>query len=134
EKYKFTLDTPIKDIPENAMNSILYGSDEILKVKNEYLGVTSSYSLNFEGIINFINNQLNETSSGGLRKWAGSFTNSIPCAACNGTRLKNESLNFRIDGLNISALSNLELTALDEWFRDDHFAGDERRSIIAHDI
>lgn len=133
EKYKFTLDTPIEDLPEHALNSILYGSEEILKVKNEYLGVTSSYSLNFEGIINFINNQLSENSTG-LRKWAGSFTNTVICSACNGTRLKPESLNFKIDGLNIAQLSELELTALEQWFNEDHFAGDIRRQTIAYEI
>ena len=133
EKYKFTLDTPIEEIPENALNSILYGSEEILKVKNEYLGVTSSYSMNFEGIINFINNQLSESSTG-LRKWAGSFTNTINCQTCNGARLKKESLNFRIDGMNIADLSNLELSALGEWFGRDHFSNDERRATIAFEI
>jgi excinuclease ABC subunit A len=92
-------------LPQNALNSILYGSEEILKVKNEYLGVTSSYSLNFEGIINFINNQLTENSTG-VRKWAGSFTNITDCPTCKGARLKNDSLNFRIDEKNIADLSD----------------------------
>lgn len=133
EKYKFTLDTPIEDIPENAINSILYGSEEVLKVKNEYLGVTSSYSMHFEGIINFINDQLSENSTG-LRKWAGGFTNIVKCQACHGTRLKPESLNFKIDGYNIAQLSELELTGLDEWFKEDHFKDDQRKELIANEI
>lgn len=133
EKYGFTLDTPVQEIPENALNSILYGSEEILKVKNEYLGVTSSYSLNFEGIINFIDNQLKEDTSG-ARKWAGSFTNISVCNECNGSRLKPESLNFKIDGKNISELSALELISLDEWFEKDHFGDDQRREIIGQEI
>lgn len=132
-KFGFTLDTPIKDIPENALNAILYGTESVLKVKNEYLGLTSSYSLAFEGIINFINNQINEYSSE-LRKWAGSFTNTIPCQECNGARLKPESLSFRINGKNITELANLEITALGEWFNEDHFKGDERRATIAYEI
>lgn len=133
EKYGFNLDTPVKEIPENALNAILYGSEEILKVKNEYLGVTSSYSLNFEGIINFINNQLGESSSG-VKKWAGSFTNIVECPVCNGTRLKKDSLNFIIDGKNIAELSSLELTALDEWFAQEHYGNDERRNVVAVEI
>lgn len=133
EKYGFTLDTPIEDIPETAMNSILYGSEGILKVKNEYVGVTSSYSLNFEGIINFINNQINENSSG-IRKWAGSFTNTISCPECNGSRLKPDSLTFRIDGKNISELAALEITALDEWFSKEHYHEDDRRKTISFEI
>lgn len=133
EKYGFTLDTPVEDIPESALNSILYGSEEILKVKNEYLGVTSSYSLNFEGIINFIDNQLREDSTG-ARKWAGSFTNISDCPECHGARLKKDSLNFRIDGKNIADLAGLELTTLDEWFSQDHYNEDDRRKTIAHEI
>ena len=133
EKYGFTLDTPVADLPQNAINSILYGSEEILKVKNEYLGVTSSYSLNFEGIINFINNQLTENSTG-VRKWAGSFTNITDCPTCKGARLKNDSLSFRIDGKNIAELSSLELTVLDEWFAEEHYDNDSRRQVIANEI
>lgn len=133
EKYGFTLDTSVADLPQNAINSILYGSEEILKVKNEYLGVTSSYSLNFEGIINFINNQLTENSTG-VRKWAGSFTNITDCPTCKGARLKNDSLSFRIDGKNIAELSSLELTVLDEWFAEEHYDNDSRRQVIANEI
>jgi len=133
EKYGFSLDTPVEDIPENALNAILYGSEEILKVKNEYLGVTSSYSLNFEGIINFINNQLTENSTG-VKKWAGSFTNISECTLCHGTRLKKESLCFKISDKNISELASLELSSLNEWFDEDHFKDDPRRSIIATEI
>lgn len=135
EKYGFTLETPVEDIPEHAIKTILYGSDEILKVKNEYLGVTSSYSLNFEGIINFINNQLSEeTANYGSKKWAGSFTNIVVCNSCNGARLKPESLSFRISEKNIADLSTLELTALNEWFDTDHFKDDTRRKTIASEI
>ncbi len=133
EKYNFTLDTPVEDLPEHAINAILYGSEEILKVKNEYLGVTSSYTLNFEGIINFINNQLSENSTG-VRKWAGSFTNVVDCPTCHGARLKNESLNFKIDGKNIADLSTYELSALDKWFDQDHYDNDSRQQVIAVEI
>ncbi len=133
EKYKFTLDTPVEELPEHALNSILYGSEEILKVKNEYLGVTSSYSLNFEGVINFINNQLNEEGYG-VRKWAGSFTNIVECPTCKGARLNNDSLNFKIDGVNIAELSSMELSALKEWFEQNHYKDDSRREYIANEI
>lgn len=133
EKYGFNLDTPVEDIPEHAINSILYGSDEILKIKNEYLGVTSSYTLNFEGIINFINNQLNETSTGN-RNWAGSFTNIVECPSCKGTRLKKDSLNFMIDGKNIADLAAMELSSLNDWFAKPHYNDDVRNETIAHDI
>ena len=96
EKYSFDLNTPIKEIPEHAINLILYGSDELFRVKNDYLGITSSYALNFEGIVSFINTQNAESSASGIMKWASSFMNKIDCQECHGTRLKNESLFFKI--------------------------------------
>jgi excinuclease ABC subunit A len=77
EKFGFNLNTPIKDISEEAITTILYGSNETFNVKKEYLGVTSTYTLNFEGIVNFIVNQYNENSSISIRRWAKNFMNKI---------------------------------------------------------
>ncbi|HQP15373.1 MAG TPA: excinuclease ABC subunit UvrA, partial [Bacteroidales bacterium] len=82
KRYDFTLETPLSEFSEKAINIILYGSDELFTVKNEYLGVTSPYKMNFEGIINFISNQNNEANSAGIKKWAGSFMNKIVCPEC----------------------------------------------------
>ena len=94
-KYHFTLDTPLSDIPDKAIETILYGSDEVIKVKNEYLGVTSSYSLNFEGIVQHILNQNEAGNPEGLKRWAEGFMNSVECPECQGARLKKESLFYR---------------------------------------
>lgn len=134
EKYGFTLDSPISDIPESAINAILYGTDEVLKVKNEYLGVTSSYSLNFEGLVNYITNQASENGSSGVRKWATGFMNFIDCPECHGTRLKSESLNFRIGGKTIADLADMDLNLLDEWFSHKDLFPEERRRVVAHEI
>ncbi|HOI87056.1 MAG TPA: excinuclease ABC subunit UvrA, partial [Lentimicrobium sp.] len=134
EKYGFTLDTPIEEIPEIAVNAILYGTDEVLKVKNEYLGVTSSYSLNFEGLVNYITNQSVENNAAGIRKWAGSFMNLKPCPECNGSRLKKDSLNFKIGGSTIAELSVMELAMLDDWFTREDLFTDLRKKTIAHEI
>ena len=64
--------------------------------------MTSTYSLNFEGIVSFINSQTAETAPAGIMKWVSSFMNKMPCPECNGSRLKKESLQFRIDGRNIA--------------------------------
>ncbi|NTW24107.1 MAG: excinuclease ABC subunit UvrA [Lentimicrobium sp.] len=133
-KYGFTLDSPITEIPEVAINAILYGSDEVLKVKNEYLGVTSSYSLNFEGLVNYISTQAVESGANGVRKWANSFMNYSTCPECKGSRLKAESLNFKIGDLTIAELSEMELGQLNEWFLRDDLFPEERRKIIAHEI
>lgn len=134
EKYGFDLNTPVDEIPEHAINVILYGSDELFKVKNDYLGVTSSYALNFEGIISFINSQNAESASAGILKWAGSFMNRVECPECHGTRLKKESLCFTIGGKNIAELGQMGLISLSEWVKNinDHF--DERKKVIAYEI
>lgn len=134
EKYGFTVNTPISEIPGHAINVILYGSDEVFKVKNDYLGVTSTYSLNFEGIVSFINSQHAEASPAGIMKWVGSFMNKKPCPECLGARLKKESLWFRIEGKNISELSEMDLVNLYEWFGKLHGRLDGRRKVIAYEI
>ncbi|MCX6233940.1 MAG: excinuclease ABC subunit UvrA [Bacteroidetes bacterium] len=134
EKYGFTLDTPIQDIPQHSMNIVLYGSDEVFKVKNEYLGITSTYSLSFEGIANFIANQYAHLETEGLRKWVTGFMNKIPCPECNGHRLKKESLHFKIGEKNIADLANMDIINLYHWFDHifDHL--DERKSSIAREL
>ncbi len=134
EKYGFNLSTPIAEIPENAINVILNGSDEVFRVKNEYLGVSSSYALNFEGIVSFINAQQTEAAPAGIMKWVSNFMNKIPCPECNGARLKKESLFFRLGGKNISELANADLVNLSDWFDQLYSVLDERRQKIAYEI
>jgi len=134
EKYDFTLDTPICDISKEGMSIILYGSNEVIHVKNDYLGVTSSYALNFEGIINFIQNQDDENSPGGVKKWARSFMNKVTCPDCNGSRLKTESLHFKILNKNISALANTDLAGLKKWIDGLPEKLNERSLKIAREI
>jgi excinuclease ABC subunit A len=133
-KYGFTLDTPVKDIPEDAITTILYGSEETIHVKKEYLGVTSSYSLNFEGVINFITNQFNESSSEGIRRWATTFMNKVLCPVCEGARLKKESLHFKVDGLSIADVSRKDLYSMGQWTDALESKLEDRQRMIAHDI
>jgi excinuclease ABC subunit A len=133
-KYGFNLDTPVKDIPEEAITTILYGSEETVHVKKEYLGVTSSYSLNFEGVINFITNQFTESSSEGIHRWATSFMNKVPCPVCEGARLKKESLHFKIDGMSIADVSRIDLVTISKWVNELENKLEERQQVIAHDI
>jgi len=134
EKYGFTINTPISEIPEHAINVILYGSEEVFKVKNDYLGITSTYSLNFEGIISFINSQHAEAAPAGIMKWVSSFMNKKPCPECHGARLKNESLWFKVGEKNISELSEMDLVNLFTWFEGLHTRLDDRNKIIAFEI
>ena len=133
-KYHFTLDTPLSDIPDEAIETILYGSEEVIKVKNEYLGVTSSYSLNFEGIVQHIMNQNEAGNPEGLKRWAEGFMNSVECPECHGARLKKESLFYRIHDKNIAELSRMDLVNLSQWFSTLEEYLDERQKVIAHEI
>lgn len=133
-KYGFNLSTPISEIPEEAITTILYGTDETFHIKKEYLGVTSTYSLNFEGLVNFITNQYNETSSDNIKRWANNFMNTIECPECKGTRLRKESLFFRIGDRNIADLSRIDISSLNEWVQEAEMFIDSRRLKIASEI
>ncbi|HMT30623.1 MAG TPA: excinuclease ABC subunit UvrA, partial [Bacteroidia bacterium] len=116
-RYGFTLNSPIGEIPDEAINVILYGSDEVFQVNREYRqGDSHQYTLAFEGIVNFISGQLNESSSPAIKKWAQNFMQSTECPECKGTRLKKESLYFKIDGKNIAELAMLDIIQLQDWF------------------
>lgn len=134
EKYGFDLNTPIGEIPEKAISIILYGSDEMIRVKNDYLGITSTYSLNFEGIVSFINSQTAETAPAGIMKWVSSFMNRMPCPECKGSRLKKESLHFLLEGKNIAELANMDMHALQAWMSKASDKLDERKKTIAFEI
>jgi excinuclease ABC subunit A len=134
EKHGFSLDTSIEDLTEKSVNTILYGSDEVLKIRNEVLGVTTSYSMNFEGIVSFIINQNNDAAPKGIQKWANGFMQKKACPECHGNRLKKESLNFRIGGKNISELSQMDPVALHGWFGEMEENLDDRKKVIAHEI
>ncbi len=131
-KHGFTIDTPVSEIPEDALNTILYGSDEMMKVKGAEQG--SSISLTFEGIINFLVRQQQEQSSKSLEKWVEGFMNEVDCPKCNGTRLKKESLYFKIDNKNIAELSTLDISDLKAWFEGIEERIDEKKNIIAKEV
>ena len=114
-KYKFDLKDPIKDIPKEALNIILYGGKEKFKIMSKSLGLTRTYNIDFEGIVNFINNQFSFSESKKLKSWAKNFMLKSNCNECNGTRLRNESLNFKILDKNIFEVSNMSFINLVEW-------------------
>ncbi|RLD87677.1 MAG: excinuclease ABC subunit UvrA, partial [Bacteroidetes bacterium] len=134
-KYGFTFDTPVKDIPKQAMNMILYGSNETIVVKKEYMGITSSYNLNFEGVVNYVlQHQQNDNTSQSSKKWAEGFMNLKTCPECNGQRLKKESLHFKIGGKNIADLATMDLVRLKEWVDNAHQVMSENQLTIGREI
>lgn len=132
--FGFTLDTPMKDIPEEALNTILYGSSENFTVTKEYFGTLSTFSMSFDGIINFIKNQDNEESPAAIRKWAAGFMNNAVCPECHGARLKKESLYFKINGKNIAELAEMDVVTLAQWFDELPKLLTKNQLIIAKEI
>jgi excinuclease ABC subunit A len=134
EKNGFTLDTPIKDIPVGALNKVLYGSDEVLKLSNTPLGMTSNYFLTFEGVVNFVGNieAINGKKNGSRMK--DQYVQYDTCPECNGTRLKKESLYFRIADKNIGELSSLDIRELTRFLTgiEEKMSGKQRQ--IASEI
>ncbi|TVR38944.1 MAG: excinuclease ABC subunit UvrA [Bacteroidia bacterium] len=133
-KYGFDLDTPIEAISEEAINTILYGSDEVFKVKHERLGVTSTYSLNFEGIVHFIRNQHDDSPSGALRRWAGNFMRQIDCPECKGKRLNKEALHFFVNDRSIADYAEMDLLTLQEHIGELPLKLNDRSKRIATEI
>ena len=133
EKYRVSMDTPIKDIPQDVINAILYGTTDVLAVKNEVSG-TINYASNFEGIINFIVKNA-EDAPANIRKWAAQFMHTKTCTVCEGGRLKKESTYFRIGGKNIVDLSNMDIQQLSDWMENiNDYLNSQQRQIASEII
>jgi excinuclease ABC subunit A len=134
EKNGFTLDTPIEDIPEEAINKVLYGSDEILKLSNTPLGMTSNYFMTFEGVVNFVGNieVINGKKNGSRMR--DQYVQYDTCPECGGTRLRKESLWFRIDGKNIGELASLDIRELSAFMEDVEARMSEKQRLIGSEI
>jgi excinuclease ABC subunit A len=132
-KFGFKLSDAVSSIPEDALNAILYGTDEMLKVKNDALGSGTSYSMSFEGIVNFLSRQEQEGTSS-VQKWAQEYMNESVCPKCEGARLKKEALYFRIGDKNIAQLAEMGLSELQVWFDDAEKTMSDRQKAIAHEI
>ncbi len=133
-KYGFTLDTPMKEISDEALDVILYGTNETFEVKREYLGINSVYKINFEGIINFIESQNTEEAPASIARWAGSFMNHVTCPVCHGTRLKKEAQYFLIDGKNIAEVAKMDTYSLCQWIETLPSKLNERQNEIGKEI
>ncbi|MFP4365474.1 MAG: excinuclease ABC subunit UvrA [Bacteroidales bacterium] len=115
-KYRFSMDTPLGEIPEDAINTILYGSEESFKLLNTPLGSASNYFMSFEGVINYISNLRNNGPSWKGEKWAAQYLKKTECPKCKGSRLQEEALYFKINGKNIAGLASMDLDQLSDWF------------------
>src|ERR1700741_1596067 len=130
--FDFTLDTPFDEIDEDAVNVLLYGSDELFTFKTD--ANPEGYSFTFEGIANFIIKQAEEVSSPGMLRWIQGFTNKINCDVCKGTRLKKEALYFKVDKKNIAELGEMDVVSLHNWFNGIEKRISKNQQIIAKEI
>jgi excinuclease ABC subunit A len=134
QRFKFSLGDSIKSIPKEAMEMILYGGNEKFSVESKSLGITRNYDIDFEGIANFIENQYKHTDSTSIKRWAKDYMNKVVCSVCNGSRLKKESLYFKVNGKNISELAQLDISDLAQWFNDLDNHLSEKQNKIASEI
>ena len=131
EKYDSSLKTPIKNLPEEALDDILNGTDERLQIKNESLG-TSNYFLSFDGLIKYIEIQQQSDASSQAQKWAGQFVTTATCPLCEGHRLNKEALHYRIAGKNIADLADMDISELYEWVNHvEEYLSPQQRKIAA---
>ena len=117
QRYNFKLSDPFKKIPKEAIEVILYGANEKFEVESKTLGITRSYKIDFEGIANFIKNTFEDNESKSLKRWAKDFMDHTDCKDCKGSRLRKESLYFKVNDKNISELAQMDILDLAEWFK-----------------
>lgn len=134
EKFNFDLSTPINDISEDGMDAILHGLETTFEVQSKSLGVTRKYRIDFEGIINFIEHQHDTAKSKSIQRWADGFMASSACPECGGSRLKKESLHFKIGDYNISDLTQMPITGFGDWLEVSLDSMTENQKKIAVEI
>ena len=134
ERYKFQLSDPIAQIPKEALEIILHGGNEKFEIVSKTMGITRTYEIDFEGIVNFISNQYNASDSTSLKRWARNYMDAVPCESCGGRRLKKESLHFKIAGKNIADLALMDIADLANWFGSVSEKLSEKQMIISAEI
>ena len=133
EKYGCTLDTPVTDLPDEALSDILNGTTERLVLKNDTLS-TSNYFQTYEGLVKYIESLQDEDSGRAARKWSGQWFSRAVCPECGGARLNHEALHFFVDGKNIAELTRLDIGDLLEWAENVEDRLPPTSRIVAHEI
>lgn len=134
QKYDFKITDAIETIPKEAMDMILYGGNEKFSVVSKVMGITKDYKIDFEGISNFIKNQYDNSDSASIKRWAKEFMDENDCPECEGTRLRKESLYFKLNGKNIGELVQMDVAELSEWFADLDNHLSEKQKVIAVEV
>ncbi|MDL2297115.1 excinuclease ABC subunit UvrA [Bacteroidales bacterium OttesenSCG-928-B11] len=133
EKYSFSLDDPIKSIPDHVINIILYGSHEPIFIKHEISGLAPT-RVNFDGVVSFMREFDYDSAPASIKKWINQFIDEIECPECHGARLKKESLYFKIGGKSIADLAKMDISELLLWIQDCPKQMVERDRIVSHEI
>ncbi|WP_396141841.1 excinuclease ABC subunit UvrA [Flavobacterium sp.] len=134
QKYDFKITDAIEDIPKEAMDMILYGGNEKFSVVSKVMGITKDYKIDFEGISNFIKNQYDNSDSASIKRWAKEFMDENNCPDCEGTRLRKESLYFKLNEKNIGELVQMDIAELSQWFADLNQHLSEKQKVIAVEV
>lgn len=131
--YGKTLKTPLRDLPVEALNDILYGTDQKLDIKNATMSTTYGQG-NYEGLVRYIELQSTDDADSAANKWSGQFYSKAVCPECHGDRVNIIARNYFIDGRNIAEISNLDISLLYEWTSGLEEKIDERHRVVAHEI
>lgn len=133
EKYGCDINTPLSELPEEALDDIMNGTDERLNIKTETLS-TNNYFLTYDGLVKYIELQQDESAGSKAQKWAGQFYSRCLCPECGGARLNKEALHFFINGKNIAQLASMDISELRDWLGDLHNHMEPKKWKIADEI
>ena len=134
EKYDATVKTPVKDLPEEALNEILYGSVDRVRVKAQLVHTSSDYYVAYEGLVKYIQTLQDSEGSASTQKWAEQFSKTVTCPECKGQRLNREALHYRIADKNIAELSSMDIAELYDWMQHVEERMTDRQKKIAPEI
>ena len=134
EKYELTLKTPLKDFPEEAVDEVLYGSNERIKIKSSLIHTSSDYFTTYEGIVKYIQMMQEKDNSATAQKWADQFAKTDVCPDCKGARLNQEALHFRIHDKNIYELASMDINELYDWLNNVEPHLESKQQRIAAEI
>ena len=132
--YEYDLKTPIADIPEEALNEILYGTLDPVRIDKELVHTSSDYFVDFDGVVKYLRSVMDSDDSTGGQKWADQFLAECECPECHGQRLTREALSYKIWDKNISELANMDLSELRQWLDDCEAHLDHQQQQIAAEI
>ena len=134
EKYELTLKTPLKDFPEEAVDEVLYGSNERIKIKSSLIHTSSDYFTTYEGIVKYIQMMQEKDNSATAQKWADQFAKTDVCPDCKGARLNQEALHFRVHDKNIYELASMDINELYDWLNNVEPHLESKQQRIAAEI